>query len=375
MFKDYMGIISLNEDVNDLTNLTANRPLAAVPIGGRYRLIDFVLSNMVNSNITNIGIYTQRNSRSLLHHLQSGKPWDLDRTINGLFLFNFNFTHSKTNDIYLLKDNIDYLYRSKQNNIIFSSSNMICNIDYSKAIKFHEEHQCDITIIYKNISNADTSFLNCNVLNLNCHDDIISVGENIGIKSDCNVSLDMFIMSKKTLITLINECISTGYYKSIKDCIYSKDLTLKIKGYEFNGYLECINSMNSYYKVNMDMLTFDISRELFFGPRSIYTKVTDAPPTNYKNGCTVSNALIANGCIIKGTIKNSIISRRVIIHEGAKIDSCIILANCEIKKNAHLTSVVMDKNVVISENKEFKGHPTIPVFIEKNAYFRDALIR
>src|SRR3712207_5702469 len=107
MFKDYMGIISLNEDDKELTNLTASRPLASIPIGGRYRLIDFVISNMVNANITNVGIYTQSNSRSLLHHLQGGKPWDLDRSINGLFLFNFNFTYSNTNDIYLLKDNID----------------------------------------------------------------------------------------------------------------------------------------------------------------------------------------------------------------------------------------------------------------------------
>ncbi|KEH98284.1 glucose-1-phosphate adenylyltransferase [Clostridium botulinum C/D str. BKT12695] len=374
MFKDYMGIISLNEDDKDLTNLTSSRPLAAIPIGGRYRLIDFVLSNMVNSNITNIGIYTQSNSRSLLHHVQSGKPWDLDRKINGLFLFNFNFTHSKTNDIYLLKDNIDYLYRSKQNNILFSSSNMICNIDYSKAIKFHEEQKSDITIIYKKVSNADTSFLNCNVLNLDSDNDVISVGKNIGVKPISNISMDMFIMSKKTLINLINECISTGYYNSLKDCVYSKNLTLNIKGYEYTGYLECINSMNSYYKTNMDMLNYETSKELFFGPRSIYTKVTDAPPTKYENGSHVSNSLIANGCIIGGSVKNSIISRRVIIHKDASVDSCIILANCEIKENAKLTGVIIDKNVIIEKDKEFKGDASVPVFIEKNPYSKATLV-
>lgn len=375
MFKDYMGIISLNEDDKELTNLTASRPLAAIPIGGRYRLIDFVVSNMVNANITNVGIYTQSNSRSLLHHLQGGKPWDLDRSINGLFLFNFNFTYSNTNDIYLLKDNIDYLYRSKQDNIIFSSSNMICNIDYSKAIRFHESQKSDITIIYKKVSNSNTSFLNCNVLNLDSDNGVISVGKNIGIKSNCNISMDMFIMSKKTLINLINECISTGYYKSIKDCVYSKNLTLNIKGYEFKGYLECINSMNSYYKVNMDMLNFKINQELFFGTRSIYTKVTDAPPTKYENGSHVSNSLIANGCIIEGTIKNSVISRRVIIQKGAKIDGCIILANCKIKENANLTGVIMDKNVIIGEDKEFKGDANVPVFIEKNLYSSASIIK
>ncbi|KGN02318.1 glucose-1-phosphate adenylyltransferase [Clostridium novyi A str. 4570] len=374
MFKDYMGIISLNEDDKDLTNLTSSRPLAAVPIGGRYRLIDFTLSNMVNSNITNVGIYTQSNSRSLLHHLQAGKPWDLDRKINGLFLFNFNFTHSKTNDIYLLKDNIDYLYRSKQKNILFSSSNMICNIDYAKAIKFHEEQKADITIIYKKVNNANTSFMNCNVLNLDSDNDVISVGNNIGVNPNANISMDMFIMSKETFINLINESISTGYYTSLKDCVYSKNLTLNIKGYEYTGYLECINSMDSYYKTNMDMLNYELNKELFFGSRPIYTKVTDAPPTKYENGSHVSNSLIANGCIIEGSVKNSIISRRVVIHKGASVDGCIILANCEIKENAKLTGVIIDKNVVIENGKEFKGDASVPVFIEKKPYSKITLV-
>lgn len=373
MIKDYMGIISLNEDDQYLTSLTASRPLAAVPIGGRYRLIDFVLSNMVNSHITNVGIFTQSNSRSLLRHLDAGKPWDLDRKINGLFLFNFNFNQSKTNDIYLLKDNIDYLYRSKQENVIFSSSNILCNIDYTKAIEFHEHEGADITILYKNVNNADTSFIDCNVLNLDSDNGVISIGKNIGTNTKCNISMDMFIMSKELLIKLIDECVSTGYYTSIKDCIYSKNLSLNVKGYNFNGYVECITSINSYYKVNMDMLNFKVNKELFFGTGSIYTKVTDAPPTKYANGSNVSNSLIANGCIIEGSVKNSIISRRVTIHKGAKLDGCIILGNCTIRGNANLKGVIIDKNVVIDKNKQLMGDDKFPVVIQKTPYYYSLL--
>lgn len=369
MIKDYMGIISLNEDDEHIKSLTASRSLASIPIGGRYRLIDFVLSNMVNAGLTNIGIYTQDNSRSLLHHLDGGKPWDLNRRINGLFLFNFNFNHSKTNDIYLLKENIDYLYRSKQENIIFSSSNMICNLDYRKAIKFHEEQNCDITILYKKVNDANNNFIGCSTLNLGDNNQVLSIGKNTEMYPTANISMDMFIMSKKILINLINECISTGYYDSIKDCIYSSSSKLNIKGYEFNGYLSCVNSINSYYKTNMDMLDIKINKELFFGGTgAIYTKVTDAPPTKYEYGSNVSNSLIANGCIIEGTVKNSIISRRVTIRKGAYLDGCIILPNCEIRENAQLSGVIIDKNVIIEEGKELKGDAQSPVVIEKIPY-------
>lgn len=371
MLKDYMGIISLNEDDEHIKNLTSSRPLAAIPIGGRYRVIDFVLSNMVNAGLTNIGIYTQDKSRSLLHHLESGKPWDLDRKINGLFMFNFNFADGKTNDMDLFKDNVDYLYRSKHNNVIFSSSNMICNINYTKAIEYHEKSGSDITIIYKNINNADSSFSGCNTLNLDDNNNVVSVGKNIGVKSINNISMDMFIMKKSILLNIINQCVSTGCYKSIKSCIYANTLNFKIKGYEFKGYLECINSTNSYYKANMDMLNPKVNEELFLGAGPIYTKVQDAPPTKYSYESNVSNSLIANGCIIEGTVKNSIISRRVTIHKGAELDGCIILQNCEIKENAKLSRVIIDKNVIVEQNKELKGDLQYPVVIEKNFYCYD----
>lgn len=371
MLKDYMGIISLNEDDEHIKSLTSSRPLAAIPIGGRYRIIDFVLSNMVNAGLTNIGIYTQDKSRSLLHHLESGKPWDLDRKINGLFIFNYNFSDAKANDMNLLRDNIDYLYRSKHNNIIFSSSNMICNLDYTEAIEYHEKSNSDITIIYKNVGNADSSFSGCNTLNLDCENNVISVGRNIGVKPVNNISMDMFIMKKSTLLGIINQCVSTGCYKSIKSCIYANTLGIKIKGYEFKGYLECINSTNSYYKVNMDMLNPKTNKELFLGTGPIYTKVKDAPPTKYLTGSDVSNSLIANGCIIEGAVKNSIISRRVIVRKGAQLDGCIILQNCEIKENAKLSRVIIDKNVIVESGKELKGDLQYPVVIEKNCYCHD----
>ncbi|MCY6484848.1 glucose-1-phosphate adenylyltransferase subunit GlgD [Clostridium aestuarii] len=368
MNKDYMGIISLNEDDEHIKCLTNNRPLASVPIGGKYRLIDFTLSNMVNAGLTNIGIYTQSESRSLIDHLDSGKAWDLDRKINGLFVFNFNHFTSKTNDIEAIKNNIEYIYRSKQNNVIFASSNMLCNLDYEKAIEFHEKSGADVTVIYKKVSNSNTSFLNCNVLNIGLNNSVVSVGKNIGTKAINNISMDMFIFKRSTLLQILNKCISTGYYNSIKNCIYMNTDKLSIKAYEFKGYLECINSIDTYYKTNMDMLKPKINKELFFGKGHIYTKVMDTAPTKYSSYSNVTNSLIANGCIIEGSIKDSIISRSVKVHKGAQLENCIIFHGCEIKENAKLKNVIIDKNVIVEKNKELKGDCQYPVVIEKHHY-------
>lgn len=369
MLKDYMGILMLNENEDRIRRLTRNRPLASIPFGGRYRIIDFVLSNMVNSGITNIGIFTEGKTRSLMDHIGSGKPWDLARKINGLFVFNLGNSNYYMNEINTLKNNIEYFYKSKEKYVLFSRSYMVCNIDYKAAAAYHESSGADITIIYKNIEDSTKSFINCDVLNLDKNKRVLSVGKNICTSSVSNLSMEMFMMKKERFIDLIIECIKTGYYRSIEEVIYKNVSELNVNAYEFNGYLSCINSVNAYYKANMDLLNLNISKELFFENGPIFTKSQDESPTKYSENCKVSNSLIANGCIIKGSVKNSIIFRRVKIHEGVEIKNCIIMQNCEIKTGAKLTNVIIDKNVVIEEGKELKGDLDIPLVVEKKSIF------
>lgn len=378
MLSNYLGIISLNEKEDNIKSLTKNRLIASIPIAGRYRIIDFLLSNLVNADIRNVGIFAQSKSRSLIDHIGSGKPWDLDRKINGLFIFNFGEGNSQLSDIEMFKNNMEYLYRSKQNKVILSSPSMICNIDYNAAAKFHEESGKDITIIYKKVKSDDPQFYNCNVLNINSDNSVIGVGKNIktspvlnnkDIVSDGmeNISMETFIMDKDTFISMLNNCIKTGYWASINDCIYKNIKDLDVNAYEFKGYLAYINSIRSYYNANMDILNLDINKELFFNNGLIYTKVMDEAPTKYFEHSKVKNSLIANGCLIKGNVKNSVISRRVTINEGAQIDNCIIMQGCEIKSNARLANVIIDKNNIIEENVELKGDSNFPLVIEKRA--------
>lgn len=369
MLTDYMGIISLNENEDNIKSLTTNRPLASIPIGGRYRIIDFTLSNMVNSGIRSIGLLTQSNSRSLIDHLGSGKPWDLDRKINGLFIFNYGFKNLAFSDIEILKNNIEYLYRSKENNVIISPSYMLSNVDYEEVVESHEKSGADITIIYKKIADGTRSFANCDVLNLNSDKQVMSVGKNISFEDNLNISMEMYVLKKETLINLISEAVQTGYFTTVKEYINKNVNKLNVKAYEFKGYLKCINSTFVYFKTNMELLNPEVSKLLFSKTRLVYTKVLDEAPTKYFTSSKVSNSLIANGCMIKGKVENSIISRRVIVEAGAEVKNCIILQNCVIKANAKLTNIIIDKNVVIEEGKELKGDNDIPLIIEKKALF------
>lgn len=365
MLNNYIGILMLNEDENNIKSLTKTRPIASIPIGGRYRIIDFVLSNMVNSGIYNIGIFTNTKSRSLVDHLGSGKSWDLDRKINGLFLFNFTSERSRLRDIDVLSDNMEYINRTKQDYVIISSSYMVCNIDYNDAAKYHEESGSDITLLYKTTNNGKKHYLNCNTLYTNEQNKVLSIGKNNGAEDKLNISMEMFIMKKSTLITIINKSIQTGYHNSIKAAIYESVKEYNVNSYEFKGYLQCVNSIKNYYKTSMDMLNAKVTKELFYSNGLIYTKIKDEAPTKYFNGSKVNNALISNGCILKGSIENSVISRRVTVEEGAEIKNCIIFQNCTIKKGCKLTNVIIDKNTVINADTVLKGAIEFPVVIEK----------
>lgn len=365
MLSNYMGVLDLNENEQNIKSLTHSRPLASIPIGGRYRIIDFALSNLVNSGITNIGIFTQNNSRSLEDHLGTGKPWDLDRKINGLFVFSYGVGNTYLSDLDIMKNNIEYFYNSRQEYIILSSSYMICNVDFEKAASFYEKSGADITIIYKKVSNCTKNFLGCDVLNIDKTGRVMSVGKNIGIASSCNISMEMFIMKKEVFLNLIYSCVKTGYSKNLKEAIYKNLNEYSINSYEFEGYARCVNSINSYYKTNMDMLQLRVSNELFFRNGLIYTKVKDEPPTEYTVNSQVSNALIANGCLIDGKIENSIIFRRVDIGKGSVVKNCIIMQGCHIKDRVKISNVIIDKNVTIESGKELKGDSEFPLVIEK----------
>ena len=358
-----LGIINLDENENKMNELVKNRPLASIPFARRYRIIDFVLSNMTNSGIDTIGIFTKNKSRSVLEHLSNGRPWDLHRKKGGLKIFNFGDIEPFYEDVNNFYDNIEFLQKSNHEYVLLTSSYMICNIDYKKAIEEHRKSRNDITIIYKNVSNDDDRFINCQMIKRDANGRVVAIRKNSKIGKSTNINMEMYIMKKDLFIQIVEESVKTGLYKKVKEYIQTNIDDLVVGAYEYTGYLACINSVSNYYEANMELLDVKINQELFHSRNRIYTKVKDEPPTQYSVNSKVENSLIANGCHIDGSVKNSIIFRKVDIGPGVEVENCIIMQNTIIKKNAKLVNVIVDKGSIITENEDCSGNDVLPLVL------------
>lgn len=359
-----LGIINLDEDERRMGELVNKRNLAAVPIGARYRIIDFSLSNMKNSGIESIGIFVKTNARALVDHLKNGRPWDLHRK-NGLKVFNFSDEDLVFDDVHSFAENLEYIKNSKKEYVLLAPSYMICNIDYNKVLDEHKKSSNDITLIYKRVSTANEYFINCDALKIDEDRKLVSVEKNTGRRAKCSISMEMYIMSTELFIDIVLKSLRSGLYRKIKSFINEKLDELRVGCYEYNGYLACVNSLKSYYRVNMDLLNEKINDELFNDDRPILTKTKDEAPTLYTDDSKISNSIIANGCCIEGEVKNSIIGRRVHIHKGSKIEDCVILQQSNINKNCRLSNVIVDKGGVIEECECFIGNEITPVVVGK----------
>ncbi|SHE29959.1 glucose-1-phosphate adenylyltransferase subunit GlgD [Desulforamulus putei] len=366
--KNVMGIINLMEDEEFLKEISHHRPAAAVPFGGRYRMIDFVLSNMVNSGIRNVGIIVQHKYRALMDHLGNGKEWDLDRKRDGLFYlppgqgcqqgsYRWDLRHFHTH--------LDYLQYSRQKYILISGSNMICNIDYRDAFQFHQAMNADITILYKDMENTGEDLSRCHMVETAEDGRIIDLEINPNKMRGSKMSMEMCIMEKSLLVELIHRCYSRGECDLVRDGFIRNLNRLRIYGFPYQGYLAHIDSIQSYYNHSMELLRPEIWQQLFFDKGLIITKVKDGAPTKYSKGSRVHNALIANGCIIEGTVENSIIFRGVKIGQGAHIKDSIIMQKCKIEEGALVENVIADKEVTITKGKHLKGEKNYPMVIMK----------
>ena len=369
MMDELMGIINLSEVEDNLGELSRSRPLAAVPFAGRYRLIDFVLSNMVNSEITNVGIFIQHKYRSLMDHLRSGKEWDLARKRDGLFILPPAYTNNpmqiQRGDVENFYSNLDYICKCRQKYVVIAGPEMVSNLDYREALEFHKSSGAEITVLYTKVNCGTCECIGANVLVMEEDRQVIGKMEYKESGDYQNISMKTFIMERELLIELVKDCISRGDYDFIKHCIIKNINKYKIYGYHHQGYVARISSLQSYYKHSMELLNPQIWKELFFKSGLIYTKVKDEPPAKYMIEADVSNTLVATGCYIEGRVENSILFRSVKVHKGAYIKNSIIMQKCEIGPGVVLENVICDKDVIITANKKLKGECNYPLVVKK----------
>lgn len=365
-----LGLVFANMHDTTLGDMTKNRTMGSVMFGGRYRLIDFPLSNMVNSGISEVGVITKSNYQSLLDHLGSAREWDLARKKGGLYILppfgNVESTLYRGR-IEALYGAMSFIKHSRAKYVILSDCDVVTNIDYKPIVAAHIESGADITAVAHTGVYSSDDIKTSTVFNVDADKNVTSVLINPDISGTCTTSLNVFVMSMDFLIETVNDAMARGNVSFERNILQEKCRELKIKIYEYDNYFSKLNSPESYFKSNMALLEPENARKLFIPKRSIYTKVSDNAPVKYDLDSKVSNSLIADGCIIEGEVENSVLFRGVKVGKGAKVKNCILMQGTVVGDNAELSYLITDKNVSICENHILTSSPQYPMYVGKGA--------
>lgn len=365
-----LGLVFANMHDTTLGDMTKNRTMGSVMFGGRYRLIDFPLSNMVNSGISEVGVITKSNYQSLLDHLGSAREWDLARKKGGLYILppfgNVESTLYRGR-IEALYGAMSFIKHSRAKYVILSDCDVVTNIDYKPIVAAHIESGADITAVAHTGVYSSDDIKTSTVFNVDADKNVTSVLINPDISGTCTTSLNVFVMSMDFLIETVNDAMARGNVSFERNILQEKCRELKIKIYEYDNYFSKLNSPESYFKSNMALLEPENARKLFVPKRSIYTKVSDNAPVKYDLDSKVSNSLVADGCIIEGEVENSVLFRGVKVGKGAKVKNCILMQGTVVGDNAELNYFITDKNVSICENHILTSSPQYPMYVGKGA--------
>jgi len=369
--KRAMGIILTGGKNNRLKELSLERSIAAVPFGGKYRAIDFTLSNMVNFGIVNVGVMTQYSIRSLIDHLGSGKEWDLDRKTDGLRIFppylSENGTGWYKGSADAIYNNLTFLERSDEEFVLIANGYAIYNMDYGPMLEQHVDKDADITIACRALDDlAENDRKSLGILEIDQDSRIVDFKEKPLNPSGNLGSMGIYILKRKFLIELLQDSAAKGYTDLVKDIIIRSLDSMRIYAYTFTGYWRPLNSIQLYYRANMDLLDPRIRRELLMDRRKIYTKVKDEAPAKYNEEACVKNSIVADGCIIEGTVENSILNRGVRIGKEAHIKNSIIMQGSTVEAGAQLNYCILDKGVIITTGKTLNGDQEWPLIVGKN---------
>ena len=372
------GLILSNLHRNQLPEMTRRRSLSSVPFGCRYRLIDFALSNMVNSGITNIGVATDFNYKSLLDHIGTGKDWDLARRSGGVRILppffsgadHIHYQQSYSTRLTAMMATLDFVRRCPEEFIVLCDGNVICNMDLGALVEEHTAKGADITFVAKKMTVTQGM--------LNEDDILVESDENGRLTSyvrcmphdlgEKNVMINVIVMKTSFMRNMLENAAAHGASSFGDDILRPNLKNWKVYVSYFDGWCAQIDSMESYFSRSMQLLDPAVRADLFGQEeRPILTKVRNSAPTKYCPGSKVSDSLIADGCVIEGTVENSILFRGVHIGKGTVVRNCILMQDTYTGANVTLQGVVADKNGTIGDGRLLAGHESMPFYIDKGA--------
>ncbi len=366
--KNLLGIIFANVHDDLIPELTAKRSMASIPFGGRYRLIDFSLSNLVNAGVTKVGILTKANYQSLMDHLGSGKPWDLDRKNGGMFIlppYSTNAAGIYRGHVDALAGAMTFLKKSIGEYVVMCDANVVGNIDIEDMLEKHINSGADVSFAYK-YDNLPQNHEDTMILDIDDNSFINGIEVAKTMEDKVNFGLDVCIIKREKLIELVCDADKMRYTSLVVDVFMQKVDELKMYAYKVDTFAQVIDSYDNYVKISNMLLEKENRKELFNRKRPIHTKVKDDMPTRYGVDAKTENSFIADGCVIEGTVKNSILFRGVKVAAGAVVENCIVMQGGVIGENCLVQNVTMDKGAEITAGVKISGTDDRYIFVSKD---------
>ncbi|MEG1016809.1 MAG: glucose-1-phosphate adenylyltransferase subunit GlgD [Oscillospiraceae bacterium] len=365
-----LGLIFANMHDSSVPELTAERSMASMPFAGRYRLIDFYLSSLVDADATKVGVVTKSNYHSLMDHLGSGRSWDLSRKRDGISILPPYSYSPNSKSVYhgrieALYNILEYIRNSPVQYVAMMDCDYVCSLDLDDVIDRHVESEADVTMVCCDMSATEEISKNCVTIQRDADGRITDLMQNRYEKGGL-LSMNVIVIGRDLLIDLIENAQSRMQVFFERDVLLSNILTLNIRCYEHQGYVRRIYNLNSYYEASMSLLEKENLAALF-GKRTIYTKVRDEAPVRYGLNSNVKNSLVADGCVVEGVVENSILFRGTHVAPGAVVRNSIVMQGSFIKTGASLDCVITDKNVTVGEGRKLTGTESYPMYIKKKS--------
>ena len=364
-----VGLILAGGNSRKMRELTAKRAVAAMPVAGSYRAIDFVLSNMTNSHIQKVAVLTQYNARSLNEHLNSSKWWDFGRKQGGLFVFTPTITadngywYRGTADA--IYQNLDFLKKCHEPYVIITSGDAVYKLDYNKVLEYHIAKRADITVVCTTCEDQK-EVERFGVVRMNDDDRIVEFEEKPIVSSYNTISTGIYVVRRRQLIELLERAALEGRHDFVNDILIRYKNLKRIYGYKTDAYWSNISTAEAYYRTNMDFLRHDIRNYFFKQEPSIKTKIDDLPPAKYNPGAVVKNSLVSSGSIINGTVENSVLFKDVYVGNNCVIKNSVILNNVYIGDNTRIENCIVESRDTIRANSCYCGENEIKIVVEKN---------